>query len=225
VESNSDTPKQLDLSGERLSLFQALDRRSERIARMYAGAHLVLRESANTERLCCAAHLIRELMEKVPEIVDVRTQARQERMTPKARELEAAYDSALRKTQLRPPEWKGDVDSAIANLLETLREFVEWMKAHLPRRRDEILSTFRALDGPGPVLPPDLENEMFRAWMKMNDFFQSVSHHNQDPTNEQFDEQLRRLEGFLLKKLNPPTFPNFDAIDAIIEEGEGNDQR
>ena len=41
----------IELSGDRLALYEALFRRSERIARMYLGAHYALRDAVNPERL------------------------------------------------------------------------------------------------------------------------------------------------------------------------------
>jgi hypothetical protein len=55
----------------------------------------------------------------------------------------------------------------------------------------------------------------------MRRFFQNVSHHQYSAKPEEFENQLQALELFLLRKFSPPTFPNFDEIDAIIEEGEG----
>jgi hypothetical protein len=216
-DSNS---KKLVLSGERLSIYHALQRRSERIARMYIGAHYALNDNANPERLCCAAHEIRELMEKVPEIVDIRAVSAVE-IKGKVRELSGAYEAAVGKTLLSAPNWGGTVDSAMAKLLEQMREFMEWVKTNVTKRGDDVLNMFRPLDGPGRVLPPDLEEEMMREWKKMRRFFQNVSHHQYSAKPEEFENQLQALELFLLRKFSPPTFPNFDEIDAIIEEGEG----
>ena len=192
---------------------------------MYMGAQSALADENNPERLCCAAHELRELMEKVHEIADVRVQAGRERMKPKALELQMAFDLAIKKSSLRPPSWDGTVDVPVANLLEKLREFVEWLRTHSPRRKDEVRKMLRALDGQGGVLPPDLEAEALRLWDTMKEFFQDVAHHQQNPTQEQFEAQMVRLEDFLLRKLNPRTFADFDALDTIMAEGELDDQR
>jgi hypothetical protein len=76
-------PVRIELSGERLALYEALFRRSERIARMYLGAHYALPGGLNPERFAVAAHCVRELMEKVPEIVAVSTPAHSERLGAK----------------------------------------------------------------------------------------------------------------------------------------------
>lgn len=219
----SNDPVELGLSGERLALYQALLRRSERIARMYLGALHTLGDSGNPERYPGAAHCVRELMEKVPEIVAVSTPAHSERLTPKANELERAYEQAVTNSKLKPPKWNGEVDGPIRKLLEKIRTFCEWKKEHIPRRTQEIADTMRALDGPGRVLPSDLEKLVIDEWQEVRTYFTEVAHHNGvDPTSEEFEERLRSVERILLRKLNPQTFANFDALDAIIKAGEGS---
>jgi len=219
----TDETVQLGLSGERLTLYQALSRRSERIARMYLGAQVALRDSANPEHFVLAAHCVRELIEKVPEIVAVRTPAREEKLGGKVAELEQAYDRAVANSRLKSPKWHGETDGPVRELLEKLREFCEWKKQHMRRRNREVAETMRALDGPGRVLPADLEKRAVREWQDIRGYFVNVAHHHtSDPTLEEFDSRLRSLERILLRKLNPPTFADFDAIDAIIEAGEGH---
>jgi hypothetical protein len=212
---------QLGLSGERLTLYQALFRRSERIARMYLGAQVALKDSANPEHFVLAAHCVRELIEKVPEIVAVSTPAHAETLGAKVGELEQAYDRAAANTKLKSPKWNGEIDGPVRKLLEKIRQFCEWKKQHMPSRNQEIAETMRALDGPGRVLPADLEKLAVQEWQEMRDYFVNVAHHRtSDPTLEEFDDRLWSLERILLRKLNPSTFADFDAIDAIVEAGE-----
>lgn len=57
----------------------------------------------------------------------------------------------------------------------------------------------------------------------IKDYFVNVAHHQTpDPTAEDFDGHLTSLERILLRKLNPPTFADFDTLDAIIEAGEAH---
>src|SRR6202035_1428238 len=137
-------------------------------------------------RLCKAAHEMRELMEKIAEIVDVEIRALNERMGPKVTELEAAFDSMLGKSKLKPPKWDGKVDQPVQRCLEKLREFVEWKKNHQPRRRDEVTSVLRALDGPNRILPGDMEKIHVQSWMDAKKFFDDVAHHQFDPSEKEF---------------------------------------
>jgi hypothetical protein len=212
---------QVELSGERLALYEALFRRSERIARMYLGALYALKDSVNPERLALAAHCVRELMEKVPEIVAVSTPAHSERLGDKVAQLEQAYQRLVSNSKLKPPKWDGEMDGSVRHFLEEARAFFEWKKDHMPRRKQEIANTMRALDGPGRAIPSDLEKLAVEEWQDVQEYFKDASHHRgPDPTPEEFDGRLVKLERILLRKLNPPTFADFDALDAIIEAGE-----
>jgi hypothetical protein len=219
----ADDPIQVELSGERLALYNALFRRSERIARMYFGAHSALKDTLNPERFALAAHEIRELMEKVPEIVAVSTPAHSERLGAKVAELEQTYQRAVSNSKLKPPKWDGEIDGPIRDLLDKVKAFFEWKKDHMPRRRQEVASTMRALDGPGRAVPSDLEELAVEEWLDVKAYFVNVAHHQTlDPTPEEFDRRLISLERTLLRKLNPPTFADFDALDAIIQAGEAD---
>jgi hypothetical protein len=214
-------PLQLELSGERFALHEALFRRSERIARMYLGTHHSLRDSANPERFVLAAHCARELMEKVPEIVAVITSAHSERMGAKVGELEQFYERMMSKSKLKSPKWDGQIDGPMREFLEKTKGFFEWKKEHMPKRKEQIARTLRALDGPKNVAPSHLEKLAVQEWMELKGYFDNVAHHQtSEPSAEEFDVRLTSLERILLRKLNPTTFADFDALDAIINAGE-----
>jgi hypothetical protein len=90
----------------------------------------------------------------------------------------------------------------------------------MQRRKEETAKTLRALDGPGRVLPADLELLAVQEWQELQQYFVNIAHHQADPTPEEFDRRVTALERILLRKLNPPTFADFDVLDAIIDAGE-----
>lgn len=66
------------LTGQQRALYEALldlgsaaKDENPRMAKMYFGAVLVLRQIGNPDRLALAAHGLRELMEKMPRFLDV----------------------------------------------------------------------------------------------------------------------------------------------------------
>lgn len=190
---------------------------------MYLGAHYALRDGLNSERFALAAHCVRELMEKVPEIVAVSTTAHSERLGAKLAELDQCFQCVTSNSKLKPPKWEGETDGPIRDFLERVKNFFDWKKEHMPTRRQEIASTMRALDGPGRAIPSDLEKMAIQEWLDIKDYFVNVAHHQTpDPTAEDFDGHLTSLERILLRKLNPPTFADFETLDAIIEAGEGH---
>jgi hypothetical protein len=129
-------------------------------------------------------------------------------MGQKVAELETEFDSMLGKSELKPPQWDGEVDQPVQRCLEKLREFFDWKKKHQPRRRDETTRVLRALDGPGRSLPADMEKINVESWIET------------EPTEKEFSERMAYVESVLLNKLSPKTFADFDSVDAIIEKGE-----
>jgi hypothetical protein len=210
----------LAMTNEQSTLFGVLHSRSERIARMYLAAVRALNDDLDPERLSNAAHQMRELMEKIPEIVDVEIRALGERMGQKVAELETEFRSMEEKSKLKPPEWDGEVDEPARRCLNKMDEFFEWKANHQPRRRDEVTKVLRALDGPNRLVPAEMEKANVKSWMEAKQFFDGVAHHQFEPTKEVFSAKMEYVEGVLLRKLNPRTFAEFDAVDGIIEEGE-----
>jgi len=210
----------LALTNEQSTLFRVLLGRSERIARMYVGAIIALNDELDPERFCKAAHQMRELMEKISEIADVEIRALNERMGEKVAELETEFKAMVENSKLKGPEWDVPSDPPIRRCLNKTQEFFEWKANHQPKRREEIKAVLRALDG--PRLPAaDLEKISIDKWMEKKQFFVRVAHHQFDPVEADFFENVAFVQDFLLSKLNPRTFADFDAVDAIVEEGEG----
>jgi hypothetical protein len=50
-----------------------------------------------------------------------------------------------------------------------------------------------------------------------------VCHHNIDAEEREFFGYLDVFEGFIIDRLRPRTFADFDAVDAIIEEADRGD--
>jgi hypothetical protein len=209
------------LTNEQTTLFASLHRRSERIAQMYLGAIIALKDEADPERLCKAAYEMRELMEKISEIVDVETSALEESLTSKVNELEKEFESMKATTKLKPPTWDGAVDGPIRKFMGKTQEVLDWKTKHRPQRSEAFTRTLRALDGPGRILPEDIEKKAVQSWMKVKEFFDNVAHHRLPATEGVLREKVAYVEILLLDKLNPKTFPDFDRMDDIINQGEG----
>src|SRR5208283_3153509 len=111
-------------------------------------------------------------------------------------------------------------DGLIANLLKRLEEFFEWFKTHHPRRKAEIDEILYKLEGSELRSPQVLRKQNVDYWDEMRNYFQSIAHHGKETTMEDFENRLAALEKFLLDRLSPQTFADFDEIDQIIREGE-----
>jgi hypothetical protein len=213
----------IQLSGQQSALYGALSKKDQNLANMYMGTLIVLNHNENPDHLALAAHGIRELMEKLPEFVNVPIRAQSESLKSEVRNLEQIWLFTLEKSQSYNNQiWEGDIDPRLHKLLKKLHLFFEWFTNHYPRRKEEIAETLRRLDISGRTLPTTLEELNIKTWFGIRDFFQSVAHHRKHTTTDDFGQWLEALEIFLLYRLHPRTFSDFDKIDEIIQEGEND---
>jgi hypothetical protein len=189
---------------------------------MYLGAVTALSHTDNPDHLAQSAHSVRELMEKIPAFLDIQMRAHQESLGSRVRELEDRWQTTIeRSTCYDDGSWSGEIDRPLLKLLETLQQFFDWFGEHHPRRRIEVATILRRLNGSGHTLPTPLEDLEVQRWMRIRDYFLAVAHHGKQVTQDEFERWLDALEMFLLDRMRPRTFADFDAIDDIIKEGEG----
>ena len=213
----------LKLNGQQQALFKALLGKHQLLSNIYFGVLTTMDHVSNPDRLPLAAHGARELMEKIPAFLDVSITAQTETLKTKVRELEDCWQVMLKNSQCHGSQgWCGQIDKSLSKLLERLQSFFKWFVEHHPRRKAEIASTLRTLDGSGRTLPMPLEELNVKTWDKMRDFFQAISHHLKTTDETEFHQWLDALERFLLDRLCPRTFSDIDAIDTIIREGESD---
>ena len=112
------------LTNEQSTLFVVLHGRSQRIARIYLGAIIAIKDGSDPERLVKAAHQMRELMMKMSEIADVEIRALNESMGQKVAELETEFDSMVGNSKLKGPNWDGPVDSPVRRWLNKSTELI-----------------------------------------------------------------------------------------------------
>jgi len=208
------------LTNEQSTLLTVLHGRSERIAQIYLGAIIAVNDGQDPERWCKAAHEVRELLMSMAQIADVEIRALNESLGQKVAELEIEFDSMVESSTLKAPQWDGPTDQPMQRWLNKTAEFFGWKKTHQPRRRAEFTQVLRALDGPNRLLPAEIEDSSVDSWMNTKSYFDKLAHHGSDAIERDFMERMAYVEGVLHNKLNPKTFSNFDALDAIIEEGE-----
>ena len=213
----------MQLSGQQLTLYRALLEKDQKLANMYEGTLIVLNHNENPDHLALAAHGARELMEKLPSFVNVPIKAQNESLKSKVNNLDNIWQNTLQNSQsYNSQTWEGEIDRPLDNLLKRLHLFFEWFANHHPRRKEEVAETLRRLDISGRTLPNPLEKLNIKAWFEIRTFFQGVSHHQKHTTTDEFGQWLEALERFLIDRLHPQTFTDFNKIDEIIQEGESD---
>jgi hypothetical protein len=206
-------------SGQQRALFEALMERNEQLGNMYIGAVTVLADGSNPERLVLAAHGLRELMEKIPKYLHIKKT--QDTLKSRTRNLEIAWEKACKNSQcLKNPDSTVQIDPPLRSFLRKMGEFFSWFKQSHPKRKEEIAKTLQALDSIDRPLPPPIKELRVDEWDGIHDYFEGVAHHQINPGYNDFILWLDVIERFLLDRLRPRTFADFDKIDSIIKEGE-----
>lgn len=212
--------KPLILREQQLDLFNALLSKNKYLARMYYGAIKVLNDMDNLDRFALAAHDLRELMEKLPNYIDVETKAHNETLGGKVLSLKEHWHKTRSKTTcVIDGTWKGEIDESLAFQLLEFESFFKWHDENLPKRTEEIATALRKLDISRCKLPISLEEQNVKTWGLLREYFLRIAHHRKNPTKDDFDSKLDTFEGFLLDRLSPRTFKDLDEIDQIIQEG------
>lgn len=213
-------PSALELQPRQSALFRALgevggDGAGEQLAVCYLGALAALADLGNPDRFAQAAHSLREMMDLMPDAVDVRVEALREKLTNKGAKLERAWEAAQRSACLQDGVWQGTIDRRLDNFLVEASVFYTWKAEHQPRRRAEFGMTLMELDVSGKPAPPPLHELNIKAWIEMHDYFVGVAHHSNLDVSE-FEGWVNALEQTILNLLVPRTYADFDSIDAIL---------
>lgn len=215
-----DDGQHLGLPSQQLALYRALSGKplvGERLGARYLGALVALADPRNPDRLAQAAHSMREMMDMLPEAVEVRVEALRETLSNEAGKLEKAWQGAQKSVCLQGDRWEGEIDGPLKKFLLKAVAFYTWKEQHQPRRQVEFGRVLVELDVSGRPPPKVLQELNVKAWIKMHDYFVTVAHHGDKIDLGEFDGWVDALERTILNLLSPRTFADFDTIDAILE--------
>lgn len=208
------------LTGQQQTLLTALIEKDPHLGAIYLGGLHVLHQEGNPDREALAAHALRELMEKLPQFVDVPALEKPKKTVSlgvKVRELGDHWSrvstEVMSATVLTVKAQKFHVK---------VKDFFDWFEQSFTKRREQTAAALRSLDATGRSLPTPIEELHIKHWGLCNDFFQSVSHHGRTCSEAEFVGWLDDLERFLLDRMRPRTFDTFSALDKIIAEGEAD---
>jgi hypothetical protein len=210
VAGSTSTPRRRELERE-------LRERSGLLADIYVAALRVLSDENNPDRIALAAHGFRELMEKIPEFLEVPTPANHESLKPKVQELQGHWTAMVRKTKCwAMGAWTGEIDGHLGGFLKRLPAFFDWFAAHNPLRRAEARKVLQRLNIGSMEVAVPLEEQNVGLWMDLKGYFANAAHHRGGMNPDEFTANLLRLESFLSDRLVPRTFEDFAEIDEII---------
>lgn len=207
-------------SGPRRALHDALQQLSPPLASIYLGALKAGASDRNPDRLPQAAHSLRELMNGMPGALGVPVGELNQRLGDRLSGLRGSWGSLGALGADPDRAWRGEISGPLRKFLKRATGFFAWYDEHQPRRRAEFGDTLDRLSPSPRAVPQQLHANNVVAWMAMRQYFIDVCHHSTQTEVSTFDATLEQLEGFLLDRLRPRTFEDFDEIDAIIREGE-----
>lgn len=202
------------LIGDRLLLYQALDRVGPELGRVYQGAIAVLADAENQVRLQLAAHALRELMDLLSKYRDVPVDASKERMGDKVRTLDDRWGALSDQDYL---EEGATITPRLAKFLKLTREFFVWFKEHRPRRRGVVAGALLKMDKHPLPAPPQIQKLNVNEWFEMHRYFVSSAHRFDVRLNPlEFESYLSTFERFLMNRLVPRIMPELEKIDQIL---------
>lgn len=221
--SADSSPEDAILSGRQRALFQALGKKDQQLALMYLGSLSVLRNMLNTDRIAQAAHSLRELLEKLPRILDMPIQAKSPSMMDKIRPLEQVWSKAKAESPgLKSNPHSDVIDKPLRKFLDEADAFFAWLGSDRPTRKQQAAKVVRGLDPLKKALPETIESLHVEEWDRYRNHFELVSHHQIVEEPEEFIKWVDGVERYLLDRLVPRTFDDFTKLDKIIGEGEAN---
>lgn len=211
------------LQDRQLALYRVLGKKNNKLGSIYMGAISAFKQEANPDRLAHVAHGFRELMEKLPRILDMPVLEMQPKMVDMVRPLQGAWKKATRDSHcFKNPSGSSTIDNHLQGYLEESERFFEWLKRDRPTRKQQAARALRSLDPQGRPLPGSIENLRVEEWDHCRNYFESVSHHNRETTSDEFSKWTEVLENFLLDRLAPRTYEDFSVLNALIREGESD---
>lgn len=204
-------------------LHSALKAKSETLARMYFSALKVFSQSDIEDRFYLTAHAIREMMGKLPEVIDVPVEdGAKQRLGDFVNNVNQEWTKMCSKSRWPgDPKWQGDIDADLKKFMVKIETMLV-AKVNIKKGRKSLVQSVIRKQNFSPVpLPTDIEDLRTKEWMNYQDYFTKTAHYN--PTDETiFLGYLKHFENFLLNCLEPRTFAVQDDIKKIIEEGESN---
>ena len=218
---NDETTSQKQLNAPRLTerqkavleTLQSKETEKHPISRWYLGALYALETHNNPDRISQAAHSLRELVEKLPRVVQ-------------EMDVQGQYDFKGKRQLLRERlsidrehykgEWKGkEVDGHLDKTLKELDDYLERNKQ--PTRKERVEIAISKLDPMAGQLDRRIRDAKRDNLHRLLQELQKFTHHNSNPDIEEFRAHLDTLERIIIDLLAPITAQDQNEIQSILK--------
>lgn len=217
LNASGDKRMPFQFTGSQQLIHSSLHQKGHGLADLYEAALRV-----NLDRypayLILAAHSLRELVDGLPEALDLPIPVDPGLITERMNSLEPVWSNALNSGCHQKGEWTGTIDMPLRKLLQKLNDFFEWFRIKRPARRGMAIQMFRAADPFGQPLPETLEQQRAEAWQQLRRYFNNTAH-GKTTTGDEFAAKLDALERILLESLCRRPSEDLSEIDRILNEG------
>jgi len=210
----------IDLSGPQQRLFEALTDHGDLAAR-YRGAIHVLESPPIPDRFAMAAHNLRELMDGLPEVINVPKKGGFS-LKPEVNKLDKKWGAAKNNSEcFDGEEWGGEIGPHLQGYFLEMESVFDANNKYNRKRRERYEEMVRQTDPSSTPISEQVERRLFKEWKDIRRFLLAVCHHGKKTDYEEFSGYVERLEVHILRRLRPSTFETQEKLDRIINEAEG----
>ena len=187
------------------------------LSQWYLGALYALDNPYNPDRIAQAAHSLRELLEKLPRVVqgsDVQTD------TTDFKGMRRSINNRILKDKERYSEgWKNKkIDARLDKTLRKIENYFE--RNQLPTRDEQMQQAVATVDPMVNSLDSEIRErkrkQLHRLWKRLERF----AHHNNNPDIEEFGNCLTELENTIFDLLAPITAQDQEEIQTILKASD-----
>lgn len=210
----------IELSGPQQRLYEALTN-YEDLATMYRGAVHLLKSPSISDRFAMAAHNLRELMDSLPEVINVPKKS-DFNLKSGVNELNEQWNSAKRNSDsFDGQEWSGEIGSHLQIYFAKMEAVFSSNRKYNSKQRKKYADMVRQIDPSNTPISGQAERSLFNEWREIRTFWLAVCHHGRKTNYAEVSEYVERLEMHILRRLRPKTFETQKKLDQIIRDAEG----
>jgi len=205
---------------QRLSLLESLEAMDRGLGDMYRAATVLINDPSYPDALALSAHAMRELMEKLPRVLDVPA-GQNFQMGSRVKSLAEGWERAQAISACKSDDgWSGTIDEPLGGFLEDADTFFHDRARDWISQTQAASSLMRRLEPSGSPMSPTLSKVQVEAWRRTHQYFISVAHHHhvyekRDTDLDEFLQHMRAVELLLLQKLRPRTAADYAEIDDL----------
>ena len=217
---NENQPMPLVLTGQQRTILEALQGKETEqypLSKWYLGALYALGNPYNPDCVSQAAQSLRELLEKLPRVVQ----------ESDAHGTASGFAEMRREINIRiledkkryPRGWEGkEIDGQLDKTLKKVDRYFELNRQ--PTRKEQIQKAVATIDPMADQLDSEIRQAKLDELYKLEKTLQSFAHHQRKSDIEEFRQCLETLERIIFDLLAPITAQDQHEIQSILKRSD-----